>query len=321
MTRLEQSVEKYNTKGDPINFGLPFEEFIYECYNKYNPSSYGGYIQKKIEQELEENGMRISSISAAEDRGDFEIYVPHAIPYNEYLKLNFEIKTSFLGKTEGYTIRNIRPYQKLSGGYILCLIDCSNNFNIEFYLVDYKTLSSHLNMSHMNGTSSQHNEGGFQNYGTAFNKDSFYFDMIKKFSKINGNTLEDLITYFKGVQKKMFTDMMESEEVIEYKTNRLFQFEEFFLRDEFSDDEFNEGYENSFRHINSYNEYKEIVTSVMSLVGLKYDRLKGHSINGRAQLSMIFIISGEDGCFEYFKEFFKDFKKEFSEQVKVYYKL
>ena len=83
MTRLEQSVEKYNTKGDPINFGLPFEEFIYECYNKYNPSSYGGYIQKKIEQELEENGMRISSISAAEDRGDFEIYVPHAIPYNE----------------------------------------------------------------------------------------------------------------------------------------------------------------------------------------------------------------------------------------------
>lgn len=321
MTRLEQSIEKYNSKGKSINFRLPFNEFIYECYNKYAPSSYGGYIQKKIEQELRQNRINISSIPTLEDRGDFEIYVRHAIPYKENLKINFEIKTSFLGKTEGYTIRNIRPYQKLIGGYILCLIDCSNNFNIEFYLVDYKTLTSYLNMSHMNGTSSQHNEGGFQNYGTAFNKDSYSFDMIKKHSKINGNTLKDLINYFNEVQKKMFDDMMVSEEVIQYKKNKCFVFEEFFFGDEFFEDEFHEPYKKSFKHFKSYNEYKEIVTNVMYLIGSKYDRLESHSINYRAQSSMIFTISGEDGCVEYLKEFYKDYKREFSEQVKVYYKL
>lgn len=321
MTRLEQALEKYNSKGEPINFRLPFEEFIYECYNKHNPSSYGGYIQKRIEQELLQNGINILSISSVEDRGDFEIYVQHKIPFENNLKINFEIKTSFLGKTDGYTIRNIRPYQKLSGGYVLCLIDCSNNFNIEFYVVDYKTLTSYLNMSHMNGTSSQHKEEGFQNYGTGFHRDSYSFDMIKKHSKIKGNTLEDLISYFKGLQKKMFDDMMVSEEVIQYKKNRLFQYEEFFLRDEFLEDEFHESYEKSFKHLNSYNEYKEIVTNVMSSIGSKYDRLKSHCVNYRAQLTMIFIISGEDGCNEYFKEFFKDYKREFAEQVKLYYKL
>ena len=170
MTLLERAQNKFRNKKTKsfLDYRKPLKDFVMECYLELDPASYGTHIQKKVEYECFEKNILINTISNKSDKGDFEIFYPKGycindkigekgetirVPTNNmfYSKKNYEFKTSFLGSSNGYTIRNIRPYQTIKGGYVLCFIDCEENFEPEFYVdvtsvmdLKDKMLSSHV---------------------------------------------------------------------------------------------------------------------------------------------------------------------------------
>jgi hypothetical protein len=209
VTKLELALERFmNSKGKSVPYHLDFNDFILECYLGYPPSAYGKYLEKKIIQEVG----RLLSIPESENRGDCEIRVnasrgsllmddgsvyvyTHNHKSNFYRTKNFEIKITFLGKNNHYVLRNLRPYQNIDGGYIICLIDCENNFVPEFYLVDFDVIQQYMTLSHMNGSKSIHQDSNFENFGCSFEKFSVQHYLLSVNNKLQGNSLEDLKTY------------------------------------------------------------------------------------------------------------------------------
>jgi hypothetical protein len=254
MTLLEQSKKKfYNRKTKEISYkNKTFKEFVMECYLEMDPSRYGSHIQKMLEHLCDEKNIRIFKVPDKENCGDVTIKYPQE-PYtfwyrheNELwyevdypssiipVQKNWEFKVSYLGKTDGYTIRNIRRYQTINGGYILCLIDCENDFNEEFYVIDFSVLEENFLLSHMNGTKKQHEDSGFENLGTAFKKDSVQHDVLKKFNKLKGNTINDLYSYFKEVKTELHNEFLNSDDckkIIEDELNKIETYTIEFYRD------------------------------------------------------------------------------------------
>ena len=177
------------------NIDIPFEEFVIDCYLNHNPGSYGKYIQEKIMYDCNAIGLEISGVETKVNKGDYKMSINMGLK-----KYWFELKSSYLHKDGGYSIRNIRPYQKLNGGYIICFIDCLNNFLEEIYIVDYKFLEDNFNMTHMNGTKDKHKKNGFKNFSLTIKKDSIKHDLLKKSSKLKGNKIEDLHMYLLNIQ-------------------------------------------------------------------------------------------------------------------------
>ena len=208
-TKLELAIERFqNSKNNDVPYHLPFNDFILECYLGYPPSAYGKYLEKKIIQEVG----RLLEIPESENRGDCEIRVyasrgnllmddgkvftythNHWSQYSR--RKSFEIKITFLGKNNHYVLRNLRPYQNIDGGYIICLIDCANNFVPTFYIVDFDVIQQYMTLSHMNGSKSVHKTSNFENYGCSFEKYSVEHHLLRINNKMNGNSLEDLKTY------------------------------------------------------------------------------------------------------------------------------
>lgn len=63
----------------------------------------------------------------------------------------FEVKVSFLSNiTPSWSLTHIRPWHKIDY-YLICFIDCSNNFNPMFFVIP-KVRINQLKMTAMNGT-------------------------------------------------------------------------------------------------------------------------------------------------------------------------
>lgn len=306
MEKLERAINKFKNKNNlSLNYKVPIDEFILDCYLNCDPSSYGSYIQKKVELDCINNKIDIVSISPKENRGDFEILTRYSYDYNSDFEfeevpdydipvVNFEFKSSFLGKTNGYTIRNIRPYQKIYGGYVICLIDCQDDFRKEFHLVSYETLSVIFNMTHMNGISSQHNGDGFKNYGVSFRKNSDEHKSLKRHSKLNGSTIEDLMSYLKTAQLNLRESIMNSPEVIKYMDGIIYK------------------HGICFNKLSCYDENKKIFNDVALILKNKYKRLVDIGVSDNRWLGRVIdlYISGVSGRDEYYKEICKEFNKQ-----------
>jgi hypothetical protein len=317
MKKLERAINKFRDKNNmSLNYDVPIDEFLLDCYLNCDPSSYGSYIQKKVELDCINNKIDIVSISPKENRGDFEILTRYSYDYRSDFEfeevpdynipvVNFEFKTSFLGKTNGYTIRNIRPYQKMYGGYLICLIDCQNDFRKEFHLVSYETLSVIFNMTHMNGISSQHKDDGFKNYGVSFRKNSYEHRSLRRCSKLNGDTIEDLMSYLKTAQLNLRESIMNSPEVIKYMGGIIYKhglcFNELSCYDENTQNEYYVTDEN-----------KKIFNDVALILKNKYKRLVDIGIcdNYWMGQDIYLCLSGVSGRDEYYKEICEEFNKQ-----------
>ena len=202
-TKLELAIERFqNSKNNDVPYHLPFNDFILECYLGYPPSAYGKYLEKKIIQEVG----RLLEIPESENRGDCEIRV-YASRGNLLMD---DGKVTFLGKNNHYVLRNLRPYQNIDGGYIICLIDCANNFVPTFYIVDFDVIQQYMTLSHMNGSKSVHKTSNFENYGCSFEKYSVEHHLLRINNKMNGNSLEDLKTYINELWRSEADCLLES---------------------------------------------------------------------------------------------------------------
>ena len=183
---LEEATHKFKTSNDDMVIGSPgyIQDFITECYVRYDPSKRGNTLQKFIIHEMSEHAF---GVPATWDRGDFSVGQFKQISYNDrLLKINSylgsvirsskvkdrkglisltkginqrvfeclstfcEIKTSYLSSDGNYTIGNIRTYQNYQY-LVLLLVDCENSFNYKIYVIPTSELKN-IKMSHMHGT-------------------------------------------------------------------------------------------------------------------------------------------------------------------------
>lgn len=231
MTKLEMANEWFYSRNCEPDYRLKFHEFVCDC-SKYYPASYGKYLEKRIIMEISKFG--VSGIPDKLNQGDcklyfspkdlyectwiktlekgshFRFYHPDLLKFA--LSLNYEIKCSYLGKDGNYSIRNIKTYQIIDGGYIICFIDSKNDFIPEFYLVDYIVFEEQFKMSHMNGVSSEHKNGKFKNMAVTIAKGSDNHYILKYNNKLNGTKLEDLISYFDKKSSEMEIQFYQNEE-------------------------------------------------------------------------------------------------------------
>lgn len=323
MEKLQTAINKFKNKHNlNLNYNAPINEFLLDCYLNCDPSSYGSYIQKKIEHDCRNNKIDVVSLSPKENKGDFEIISRYyhslliksrigCLPDDDYKEpvANFEVKCSFLGKTDGYTIRNIRPYQKIYGGYIICLVDCDNNFREEFHLVKYETLSYIFNMSHMNGTASQHKSDGFKNYGISFKRNSYEHNLLREYSELDGDSIEDLFSYMKMCQKNLTDTIMNSPEIIKFCKGLVFRYGE-----SYRPWVYNNPYIQGKNFI--VDEHRDIINNVITTLKVKYTRLFDVILtyNFGWFYDIVFYISGLEDNKKHFKEVRDEFEKEFIKQ-------
>jgi len=240
MTKLELAQSKfYKRKETNPPYYNTLQEFVIDCFLDYSPSSYGKYIQEKIIRSCSNGGVFLKGISDKENRGDCELVYPYDTLNNVYekngkeyyftwnpsekfkIKENYEIKVSYLGKNDNYTLRNLRPYQNVVGGYIICLIDCVSDFEPNFYLVNELVIFQHFSLSHMNGVLSEHqNNQGFENYGVTIGKNSLNHDILIENNKLKGTTLNDLISYLNERYDEMKDEFFKNKEELVIEFNK-----------------------------------------------------------------------------------------------------
>ena len=177
---LKLAQEKYN-EGNDVNYGLPFNDFICDCYVRLKPCSYGSRIQTKILKSIGCN-----SISPSLNMGDFNL-----------VNKNVEIKVSYLGQSNSYNITHLRMWQKFQY-YLFCFIDCSNGFIPEFYLIDKYVLHK-IKMTPMNGTKQSNSENTNIELRSTISKNGEFHKLFKKENKLRGTHLLDLKDYMNGI--------------------------------------------------------------------------------------------------------------------------
>jgi hypothetical protein len=303
------------------DINLPFEEFILDCYLNTYPCSYGKYIEEKIIHDIKKSKSYVKSLPAKENKGDFEVYHPISFTYenvwvylyNEVVKkFSYEVKTTFLNKKDMYSIRNIKPYQDINGGYILCLIDCDNNFKEEIYVINSFDFVNSFKMTHMDGTADKHSEDGFKNLGLSFSKNSDVHTKLKHLSKMNGTSLSDLKEYINNITKKLHNDLLNCEQFINYEV----EYEEFYHLEANYDELIDKTIEIQ-KNILNIEHFLKSVDDAMSELNHKYNRIKTTYYNGRAPRTMFFKITGLDNHKEYFKMFYYDYQDELLKQLKM----
>ena len=150
------------------------EDYLALCYLKYRPNEYGKHIQNRLEEYF---GMR--KVSEQTEKGD-SIY---STTNNN--KVWFEIKVSFLGKNDTYTVRYIRPWQNFDY-YLLCFID-PRNCEPKFYVVTCDDLVKNFNCTYMNGTKESNKSNLKSALGLTLKLGTPNYRLLKSLNRMKGN--------------------------------------------------------------------------------------------------------------------------------------
>lgn len=181
MSSYKEKAKMKFCQGNDVDFKLSFSDFICDCYVRLKPCSYGARIQSKILKDI--GGV---SVSPSLNMGDFVI--------NN--KMFVELKVSFLGQGKSYSITHVRMWQKFNC-YLFCFIDCENDFEPEFYLID-KYVMNRLSLRPMNGTKKSNSENTNIELRATIKKNDSFHNLFKKENKLNGTTIDDLILFVNG---------------------------------------------------------------------------------------------------------------------------
>ena len=345
---LSKKLRTAKKNGSTIpDLDLPFNEFILECYLHSYPCSYGKYVERKFIHDTNKTKSYVKELPPKMNKGDFELYHPTyfyhenmGVYFYDIEKFSFEVKTSFLGKDNGYAVRNIKPYQEINGGYIICLIDCDNDFKEEIYVVDFADLKKSFTLTHMDGTADNHSEDGFKNLGLSFKKDSYTHFSLERLSKMSGTSFNDFKEYMNKISEKIHNDLINGEQSKNYKI----EYEEYHYLDashqilfeknlqienkggEINDKdreiinkhrEILDKYREIRKNILNRDHYMESVNNVMVKLNHKYDRIKSTYYNHRGPYTMFFEMIGLNKQREYFETFYSDYQDELITQLKL----
>jgi hypothetical protein len=223
---LQQAKERYNIKNNlnEDDYKLSMGNFILRIYNMCDPATYGKALTTKINMD---NPDELYVVSDGDDIGDLCLTYPRINhydnefrittgisggPYSMKLDFNKEVKKSFIegkmsylgGKSKGYTVRNIRIYQNFDY-FLLCLVDCDNDFKSTFIIVDKKTITEgEINLSVMNGTKKSNKKNKNMGRGFAFKKNSRIHKYLLDNNKLkNGCDYKDCINFIKNERLRL----------------------------------------------------------------------------------------------------------------------
>ena len=177
---LELATKKFKENKE-VDFNLGLIDFLCYCYLHLKPCCYGAKIETKLISLL-----GISSVAASLDRGDAF-----------FGKFFAEIKCTFLDKKNSYNLTHLRKWQNFNF-YIFCLIDCENDFNPEFYVLDKKVMDK-IKTTAMNGTKESNINNDKVAMRATVKKNGDIHKVLKKKNKLSGTSFSDL---------KKFTDKL-----------------------------------------------------------------------------------------------------------------
>lgn len=228
---LKQAQDRYSSKNTirDNHYNEDMDSFILRLYLQCDPAGYGKVFVKKILRDHDstnKHGINIYPMLDKVDNGDVGITYPKreyfsgkffdprvthcsVVKYENIAKRFFEVKISYLGKNDTFTVRNIRPYQNFDY-YILCFVDCRNNFSPRFYVVDKKVITdgSIFTLTPMNGTKKANKDNTDIGYGLSFKRNHWKDLYLEGRNLMKGTTYEHL-TEFLSEQCTILKDEFE----------------------------------------------------------------------------------------------------------------
>ena len=223
---LEQAKDKYESKNDIKDhyyYKDSMEDFILRMFIHCDPSSYGKKFVKKIlrDHKSDDKGVTLYSVFDKTDRGDIALSYPEPNYFTgrfydprEFRELDYqtevfkkwaEVKISYLGKNDTFTIRNIRPYQDFDY-YLLCFVDCKDNFKPCFILVSKDVITNNpvFTLTPMNGTKNANKDNKDIGYGMTVkrNGDNFFY-LTEITNLLEGTTYQDVTNFFIRENEKL----------------------------------------------------------------------------------------------------------------------
>ena len=233
---LEECNKKYTNRNQITSreYRLPINEFLMELYLKCTPSSYGKKLPLKLLGDCQRNNIYMREIPDKENCGDIRICYPvidglspgwfdcdgGSTTLNEISEYRIEIKTSYLTKNDVYNIKGVRLYQEFDF-YLLCFIDCKDNFRPRFTCIDKDVLqnSDSITLTPLAGTAKTNINNENIVYSATIRKDSFIYDMLfdnveneMGYNLLKDDTYESLLTFLSFLNKKAITDYLNNSE-------------------------------------------------------------------------------------------------------------
>jgi hypothetical protein len=208
---LHIAIEKYKKQNiiTDKDYKLPIDSFILKLYNNCDSTARGKHFMKKV---LKDNYTKFDdefgfySINDAADIGDAVITYPKMTlrweifwidprhPYAGFLdyqtqvsKSYIETKMSYLNKSNGYSIKHIRPYQEFNY-YLLCFVDCDDNFKANYFMVNKEVITANyeIAISIMNGTKKINEKNGNKIYSATIKKNSRAYNSLLNNNLLSG---------------------------------------------------------------------------------------------------------------------------------------
>lgn len=222
---LKLAQEKYSIKNLIYDneYYEPMEDFLLKLYIRCDPASYGKKFTKKLKLDAYDKNYDFSNICDSGDSGDilmsFKYFINSCelgfkvityargtktkiVPIYKLDNIPFkkiEVKISYLGISDNYSIKNIRPYQDFDY-FLLCFVDCTDNFKQIFVLVNKIFITENINITltpeHGTKKTNEHNKK--MGYGTCFDKNSHKFEYIKENNLLKGTNYSDVIDFFEN---------------------------------------------------------------------------------------------------------------------------
>jgi hypothetical protein len=210
---------------------MSLEDYVLLLYTNCTPSVYGKLFEKRLYIELYRNGLYIEETNKKEEKGDVSLYYPKKTRVNSIgslhqyddshhtlitdieekedkskiirsvnigklnlFKRNYEIKFSYLGKNNCYTVRNVRDYHDFDY-YILAFVDTYDDFKINYYCIEKGDVNC-FNLSPMNGTYSSNIKNENINYGFTIKNGSYdHRYVLKELNLLDGTSFNDLLKF------------------------------------------------------------------------------------------------------------------------------
>jgi len=175
MSYVKLASEKYQKmKSRSTQEPEDLREFLGFCFTEYRPNEYGKRIQKRFETYF-----GFTKISQSEDKGD------SLFRTTNNTKLLLELKVSFLGVNNYYTVRYIRPWQEFDY-YLICFID-PNNCDPKFIVVTCEDLINNFKCGYMNGTKESNLNNSKSALGTSFLNKGQSYEKLLRLNRLKGN--------------------------------------------------------------------------------------------------------------------------------------
>lgn len=190
MNYVEEAKEKYLKVRNGVNDDTKnLTEFFAFCYLWYRPNEYGKKIQKKLEEYF-----GLVKVSEKDEKGD------SFLNFMGKLKLWFEIKVSYLGNTDSFTVRHIRKWQNFDY-YLLCFINPLEDFKVRYVVVTCDDLINNFRCNFVNGTKESNRLNQNVSLGVTIKKDSKDYNLLLALNRLNGT---DAIHMFEFLSEKKY---------------------------------------------------------------------------------------------------------------------